>query len=278
MCLIGFNWLSHPRWRLVLAGNRDEFHDRPARAAGWWPDAPGVFGGRDLEAGGSWLALDRRGRLAVVTNFREPGAPPGPRSRGELVSGFVRSDESIDHFADRVAERPDDWSGYNLLLFDLSDGGFGQRALYLSNRAPASPVSVAPGLHGLSNHLLDTGWPKVRLLRQRIERALQSEAPERLLFEALADPEPAPDEQLPATGVELARERLLSPALIRADGYGTRASTVVLVDHEGRVEFVERSWSPLGDTPVSEKRASFAFDPPAGVDGPVAPGQDAVGL
>ncbi|HRO59937.1 MAG TPA: NRDE family protein, partial [Burkholderiaceae bacterium] len=137
-------------------------------------------------------------------------------------------------------------------------------------RAPASPVSVAPGLHGLSNHLLDTGWPKVRRLRQRIERALDSDAPEKPLFEALADAEPAPDDQLPATGVELARERLLSPARIRADGYGTRASTLVLVDHQGRVEFVERSWSPLSDTPVREKSASFEFDAAAPCHGPTA--------
>lgn len=290
MCLIGFAWLSHPRWRLVLAGNRDEFHARPAAPAGWWPDAPGVFGGRDLEAGGSWLAIDRRGRLAVVTNFREPGAPPGPRSRGELVAGFVNGSEDIDEWAHRTAADGAQWSGFNLLLFDLgADDGHATRAAraprapraprarYLSNREPASPAEIAPGVHGLSNHLLDTDWPKVRRLRERVSGALGAsgsteavtgganaagsatgdQAAEQRLFEALADDSLPADPELPDTGIGLERERLLSPAMIRAHGYGTRASTLVLVGHDGRVEFVERSWPPAGDAPVRESRASF---------------------
>lgn len=269
MCLIGFAWLSHPRWRLVLAGNRDEFHARPAASAGWWPHAPGVFGGRDLEAGGSWLAIDRRGRLAVVTNYREPGAPAGPRSRGELVAGFVNGSADIDDWANTIAADGAQWSGFNLLLFDLRQGDQrAPRARYLSNRAPASPTEIAPGVHGLSNHLLDTDWPKVRRLRERVAGALRAgggaagalaadEAPEQPLFEALADHSLPDDPELPDTGIGLDRERLLAPAMIRADGYGTRASTLVLVGHDGRVEFVERSWPPAGDAPVRESRASF---------------------
>ena len=259
MCLIGFAWLSHPRWRLVLAGNRDEFHGRPAASAGWWPHAPGVFGGRDLEAGGSWLAIDRRGRLAVVTNYREPGAPAGPRSRGELVAGFVSGSADIDDWANTIAADGAQWSGFNLLLFDLgTGGGRGPRARYLSNRAPGSPTEIAPGVHGLSNHLLDTDWPKVRRLRERVAGGLdRHEAPEQRLFEALADHSLPADPELPDTGIGLDRERLLAPAMIRADGYGTRASTLVLVGDDGRVEFVERSWPPAGDRPVRESRASF---------------------
>ena len=261
MCLIGFAWLAHPRWRLVLAGNRDEFHARPAAPAGWWPDAPGVFGGRDLEAGGSWLAIDRRGRLAVVTNYRDPAAPAGPRSRGELVAGFVNGSEDIDDWAGRIAEDGSRWSGFNLLLFDLvARNGREPRARYLSNRQPASPSEIAPGVHGLSNHLLDTDWPKVHQLRERVAGALGAaadEAAEQRLFEALADHRPPDDTELPDTGVGLERERLLAPAMIRADGYGTRASTLVLVGHDGRVEFVERGWPPAGDAPVRESRASF---------------------
>lgn len=260
MCLIGFAWLSHPRWRLVLAGNRDEFHGRPAAVAGWWSDAPQVFGGRDLEAGGSWLAVDRRGRLAVVTNFREPAAAPGPRSRGELVAGFVRGGADIDDWAADIAARPAEWSGFSLLLFDLGGASPGSpRARYLSNRMAGAPAAIEPGVHGLSNHLLDSDWPKVRQLRERVAVALQSDAPERLLFDALADRSPAPDHELPAIGVDIERERMLSPAMIRGDGYGTRASTLVLVGHDGRIDFVERGWAPDGDSPVREKRASFSL-------------------
>lgn len=263
MCLIGFAWLAHPRWQLVLAGNRDEFHHRPAAPAGWWPDAPGVFGGRDLEAGGSWLALDRRGRMAVVTNYREPGVSPGPRSRGELVSGFVNGHEDIDDWAREISFRGEQWSGFNLLLFDLGNGsGRKPRARYLSNRETASPTGIAPGVHGLSNHLLNTDWPKVRRLRKRVSDALLMNSAERHLFDALADPALPADSELPDTGIGLERERLLAPARIRADGYGTRASTFVLVDHEGRVEFVERGWPPQGDAPIRESRACFRIGAP----------------
>jgi uncharacterized protein with NRDE domain len=256
MCLIGFAWLAHPRWRLVLAGNRDEFHDRPAAAAGWWADAPGVFGGRDLQAGGSWLAIDRRGRLAVVTNYRDPGGPVGPRSRGELVADFVRSDADIDDWSARIADKATQWSGFNLLLFDLAAAE--PRARYVSNRR-AGPEALTPGVHGLSNHLLNTDWPKVRRLRERVSDALAIMPVEPHLFEALADDRPPPDAELPDTGVGLQRERLLASARIRGDGYGTRASTLVLVGHDGRVEVAERSWSPAGDAILRESRASFGL-------------------
>jgi uncharacterized protein with NRDE domain len=259
MCLIGFAWLAHPRWKLVLAGNRDEFHDRPAAPAGWWPDLPQVFGGRDLQAGGSWLALDRRGRLAVVTNFREPGASPGPRSRGELVAGFVGGQDSLQDCAASIGARREQWSGFNLLMFDLAGPGTAQ-ARYLSNRAPALQSdgdAIAPGVHGLSNHLLDSNWPKVRLLRERLSAALQASALEADVFAALAD-DGIPDETtLPDTGIGLERERMLAPAMIRANGYGTRASTLVLVGHDGEVDFVERSWVPQRREPARESRARF---------------------
>lgn len=256
MCLIAFAWLAHPRWKLVLAGNRDEFHGRPTSSARWWPDAPEVFGGRDLEAGGSWLAIDRRGRLAAVTNFREPGATPGPRSRGELVSGFVRSDANIENWAADVSSQPAQWSGFNLVLFDL---GRTASACYLSNRVPEGPRPLEPGVFGLSNALLDSGWPKVLRIRERLADALRHGAIERRMFDALADSVPVPDSELPATGLDLERERLLSAAMIRNESYGTRASTLVLVDHEGGAEFIERGWSAGSATPVRETRVSFRF-------------------
>ena len=256
MCLIAFRWLDHPRWQLALAANRDEFHDRPALPAAWWPDLAGIYGGRDVEAGGSWTAMHIGGRLAVVTNYREGVARRGPRSRGELVAGFVAAlPDSDEAFARDVREHAQAFAGFNLLVFDLAAEGRQPRARYFTNRADVFGAEVTPGLHGLSNHLLDTPWPKVRRLRDRVGSATTTaEWPEASFFAALADDAPAPDSELPATGVDHERERMLSAARIRGDGYGTRASTVVLVDHDGCVEYVERLWTPDGPEPVRETR------------------------
>lgn len=256
MCLIGFRWLDHPRWQLALASNRDEFHGRPSLPASWWGDPAGIFGGRDVEAGGSWTAIHTHGRLALVTNYREGLAGRGPRSRGELVTGFVARAPGADRdFADEVQHHAQDWAGFNLLVFDLATNRNPGCARYYTNRSDAFGVKVTPGLHGLSNHLLDTPWPKVVRLRERVRTATHADDwPEAPLFEALADDSIATDDELPQTGVDLVRERSLSAARIQGDLYGTRASTVILVDHAGRVEFVERLWAPAGDTPVRETR------------------------
>ena len=260
MCLIGFALDAHDDFVLLLAANRDEYYAREADPAGWWGDRGPVWGGRDRVAGGSWLAIDRHGRLAAVTNVREPGAAPGRRSRGELVADFVGADVPIDAWAAQVAARGDDYAGFNLLLFDP---GAAQPALYVSNRHPRRVLEVPPGVHGLSNHLLDTDWPKVHSLRRRIADALDDpQAPvDAVLLEALADRSQPPDEVLPDTGIGLERERVLAPAMIVAPGlgYGTRASTLVAIRRDGRIEAVERSWTPDGDSVriVGERRARF---------------------
>ncbi len=230
MCLAVFALASHPRYPWVLAANRDEFYARPSAALDWWPDAP-LLGGRDLHAGGSWLALHRSGRLALVTNVREPQVAPPPEaaSRGELVlQALQRPAPALDEL--RQAPR----AGFNLLWADLKAG----EAHWLSNRAGGG--AVTPGLHGLSNAALNTPWPKLKRLRSQLAQALQDEPePARLtatLLAALADRQPAPDAELPDTGVGLLRERQLSSAFVHIAGpdgqpvYGTRCSTVVLAE------------------------------------------------
>jgi uncharacterized protein with NRDE domain len=222
----------------VVAANRDERFDRPAEPAAWWSDAPHVLAGRDLQGRGTWMGVTRDGRWAAVTNVREPSVPQraDAPSRGELVAGFLRGSGDARTYAARIATRAAEWNGFNLLLGD-ADGVW-----WLSNRAPG-PVRVEPGVHGLSNALLDTPWPKVERGRDDLARILAGpeDEIEESLFRTLALRDPAPDARLPDTGVGVEWERALSSPFIALPGYGTRASTVLLVARDGTVRLTERT-------------------------------------
>ena len=237
MCLIVVGWQVHSDYPLLVAANRDEFYARPTALAGYWPDAPEIIAGRDLEAGGTWLGITRGGRFAAVTNVREPGGAPGIHSRGRLTRDFLGGSQGAGEYLGQLAL--DDYAGFNLLAGD------GKELWYCSNRG-APPVALARGIYGLSNHLLDSPWPKLLTARQRFAAALPR-VPERdPLFAILADDEIVPDEELPATGVPLDWERRLSAIFIRSENYGTRASTVVLQATDGAISFEERSFGPYG--------------------------------
>lgn len=241
MCVLAFRWAPGSDNPLLLAGNRDELHDRPAAALDVWrPDrgGPAIVGGRDLEAGGTWLGVTGQGRFAVITNFREPDPrPPGGRSRGDLVVDALGAD-SLDAFADQALASAGSYAGYNLIFGEPGAGDL----RYLSNRGGGICEPVAPGPHGLSNHLLDTPWPKVRKLLRGLEH---TDDPGELI-ERLADREAAADEELPDTGVGEDLERLLSAPFIVSPRYGTRASTVVRWAAE-RVTLWERRFDPAGE-------------------------------
>jgi uncharacterized protein with NRDE domain len=242
MCLIGVAWKSHPRYALVVAANRDEFHARPSAPAASWDEAPDVFGGRDLSAGGSWLALSTRSRLACVTNVRRMVAPdPQAPSRGQLVSGFVRGAAPAAHYSAALQESAPRYAGFNLLIWD------GNELRYLNNHPGFISRAVAPGVHVVSNADLDTPWPKTRRLQAALSAWTASgvDDPEPL-FSALADRTPAADGELPDTGVGLELERMLAPPFIVSPRYGTRCSTVVLVAHDGRADFIERRFAAAG--------------------------------
>jgi len=241
MCLLVFAWRSHAEFSLVLAGNRDEFHARPAEAAHWWKEPDGILAGRDLQAGGSWLGLNRQGRFAVVTNYREPGvATSGRRSRGELVTGFLAGAAPVVDWMDELNARQDDCGGFNLIV---GDGG---QMHYLTNRGEDSRF-LEPGIYGLSNHRLNTPWPKVTAARDGLRRCVeQDRLQSETLFQLLADRTPAAEDELPDTGVPLEWERLLSPAFIVDSRYGTRAGTVLLMDAEGKIDFKERRFDRAG--------------------------------
>lgn len=241
MCLIALAWRAHPRYPLIVVANRDEFHDRPAAPLAEWPDAPGLYGGRDLRAGGAWLALGAGGRLAAVTNVREPPPPSaGLRSRGALATGFLRGAMPAPVAAQGLMAEAAGFGAFNLLLSD------GESLSYASNRPEPRWQPVAPGVHGLSNAGLNTPWPKTLRLRAALQAWLdQGQTELEPLFGALADTRTPDDAELPDTGVGLAMERLLAPPFIRSARYGTRASSVVLVGPEGW-RFEERRFGPDG--------------------------------
>lgn len=236
MCLIGIAYRPGPQPGLVLAANRDEFYERPSAPAQAWADAPDVFGGRDLKSGGSWLAVSVRGRVAAVTNVRRM-VPPNPRAptRGALVADFVRGSASAAAFAQGLAATAGEYPGFNLLLFD------GRELLYVDNHPQYEVAPVAPGVHVVSNDQLDTPWPKSLRLKAVLERTTQREP----LFEALGDRRPAPDAELPDTGVGRELERMLSAPFIVSAAYGTRCSTFVRLAL-GTIEFEERRFDAYG--------------------------------
>jgi uncharacterized protein with NRDE domain len=237
MCLIVVGWRVHPEFPLIVAANRDEFYARPTAFADYWPESPEVIGGRDLEAGGTWLGITRSGRFAAVTNVREPGVAKGLHSRGKLTQAFLAGRESAAEFVKQL--NVGDYSGFNLLLGDA------QSLWYCSNRS-ARPRELGQGIHGLSNHLLDSPWPKLLTARQGFARAIAKLPDRAALFDVLADDEIVPDGELPNTGVPLEWERLLSAIFVRSREYGTRASTVLSLSSDGRIAFEERSFGPEG--------------------------------
>ena len=241
MCLVAVAWKVHPRWRLLLAGNRDEFHARPTAPLAHWVGASGIRAGRDLRSGGTWVGIDGRGRCAVVTNVREPLAAVGGPSRGQLPVGFLESDSTALAHAGSLAATARDFAPFNLLLADTDE------CVYLGNHPRVERRAITPGMHGMSNGGFDVIWPKTRMLcatmQQWIENGRDDFDP---LWRALADERIAPDDELPDTGVGIERERMLSAAFIRGEAYGTRASTLIAIDYAGKGWIAERRFGPNG--------------------------------
>jgi uncharacterized protein with NRDE domain len=254
MCLIVFAWQAHPEYSLVVGANRDEWHDRPAEPAHWWPERK-LLAGRDLEAMGTWLGVTGDGRFGAITNFRDPSDRKSTApSRGSLVADFLDSGESPRRFLERLRNDAHRYNGFNLLLSDrYSMCYFGSREGQIQD--------VAPGVHGLSNHLLDEPWPKVAQAKSALGAVLQAkmarDARQMAIYDLLSDAQIAPDDHLPDTGVGLDWERRLSPALIVSEKYGTRCSTVLMIGNDHHVAFEERTRD--GEGRISQVSA-FAFE------------------
>ena len=241
MCLILLAHRARPGITVQIAANRDEQFARPALAAGWWTDHPDILAGRDLQAGGSWLGVARNGRFAAITNYRDPPSRKDEApSRGALVGDFLLGRQSPGEYLESIAPDAGRFNGFSLLA------GHGGELWFYSNRANAAQA-VTPGVHGLSNHLLDEPWPKVIRGRVWLERLIERPFSAEEHFELLADEEQAADGELPSTGIGLERERRSSAIRIRDAVYGTRCSSVLRIASDGAVAFHERSFSADGE-------------------------------
>ncbi|MFD1205233.1 NRDE family protein [Sporosarcina contaminans] len=251
MCLINFHFQDHPIYRLIVAANRDEFYERPTAPAHFWEDQPHLLAGRDLSQHGTWLGITKNGRFAALTNYRDPSEQKKEiRSRGEIVTAFLDSDMTAAEFLKSLQLKRSEYAGFNVIAGTVDE-------LFYYSNVENEVKEISAGTHGLCNHFLNTPWPKVikgkmdlhRIVEQK--RAIQPSE----LFGVLQHAEPFPDEQLPNTGVGKQLERILSPLFIKSEGYGTRSSTVLLIDHENTITFVERTYR---DGIFMEER-SFSF-------------------
>jgi uncharacterized protein with NRDE domain len=254
MCFIILAYQVHPWYRLIAAANRDEYYERPSAPVAFWEDAPNVLAGRDLKEGGTWMGITREGKFAAITNFRDPGGvKPGAPSRGQLVSNFLRGSEGAASYMDRISQSAQKYNGFNLICGDPRD------LLVYSNRGEIKKLEA--GIYGLSNHLLDTPWPKVTKGKKALSAALKEKSPdlEAALFAILNDRKKASEKKLPSTGVGLEWERLLSSIFIESPTYGTRSSSVLLIGKNNWVKFTEKVFDGKPE-PWVESRFSFRLN------------------
>ncbi len=237
-----------------MAGNRDEFHARPTAPLQRWAEPyEAVIAGRDLRSGGSWMGANVRGHAAVVTNVRDPTAPTGGPSRGELIAGYLSGSLDSIRYTEALANRAGQFAPFNLLIADA------EHCAYLGNH-PAGWQNLPPGVHGMSNGSLDAPWPKTLRLMRAMEKWLAQDATTLdAIWQALADESRPTDSELPHTGVPMELERRLSSAFIRGADYGTRASTVIVIDHAGQGFIHERRFGPEGVF-LGETRAEIPGD------------------
>jgi uncharacterized protein with NRDE domain len=251
MCLILLSYRVHGRYPLILAANRDEFYERPSAAVSLWNDAPGVIAGKDLQRGGTWLGITKTGRLAMLTNYRErPPFGQNAPSRGWLVRDFLCGEEETKAYLEKIEVEKAEYNGFSLILGDMN------RLHYISNRGDM--LELSPGLYGLSNRLLDTPWPKINRGKEAIGSLLSKSdnpLPEDI-FRILADRSKPRDDELPDTGVGLEWERILSSIFITSPKYGTRSSSVIMIDRRNHVMFIERVFNSHPD-PWMEVKFEF---------------------
>lgn len=255
MCLIVFGYKSHPKYDLVFAANRDEFHQRPTRAARFWDRYPHVLAGKDLQAGGTWMGVAKNGSFAALTNYRDPEIQKeNPPSRGHLVLDYLKESTSPEYYLHKVDKEADAYNGFSLLV------GTVQNLMYYSNRQQTQ-IEVKPGIHGLSNHLLDTPWPKVERAKEKLADIMNAtDLSEEALFELLADEQKPPENRLPDTGIPRHLEKKVSPIFIKSEDYGTRCSTILLIDKNGEVSFTEKRFKAGTKQTKESNRYRFSIE------------------
>jgi uncharacterized protein with NRDE domain len=236
MCLLLLAYQYHPNYKIILAANRDEFYKRPALPLHNWKDHPELFAGKDLEGKGTWLGITKTGKLAVITNYRNMGSiKKDAPTRGKLVTDFLLNKIAAERYSDILIKTGNIYNGYNLIYGEIDN-------LYYFSNLKDKASKLSPGIYGLSNHLLDTPWPKVVKSKREFSKILEEETPSKYeLFEILLDNEIFADEELPDTGLPRDLEKMVSPIFTSTDEYGTRSSSVILIDQDNNVLFMEKS-------------------------------------
>lgn len=253
MCLIVFGWDIHPKYKLILAANRDEFYSRPTNAAAFWEDHPQLLGGRDLQAGGSWMLVSRKGKLAAVTNYRDPANIQAyAASRGAIPTDYLTGEYSPKAYAEWLHENQHRYNGFNALIGDAD------MLVHYSNYE-GKINQITPGIHGLSNALLNTRWPKVEKVKSGFRELISTPFSHADLLHLMSDTSTADSSDLPDTGVPPELEKALSAVCIRTENYGTRCTTVMTLDRNGRVAFTEKTHEP-GATPGSRENNPVYFE------------------
>jgi uncharacterized protein with NRDE domain len=243
MCLLLIANKVHPIYKLVIAANRDEFYDRPASPAEFWGDNPELLAGKDLEAEGTWLGITKNGRFSAITNFRDFHSPvkENAPSRGKLTTDFLLGKDSLQSYTAKLKDISSNYNGFNLVY------GIKDELFYFSNQTKIE-IRLAEGIYGISNALLDTPWTKIKRSKKKFSEILNGDAKIiENIFVLLNDKETAPDEELPDTGLDKKREKALSSIFIRTPKYGTRCSTVLLIDKKDNASFIETTYHPVGD-------------------------------
>ncbi len=250
MCLILFSHNHHDQYKLVVAGNRDEFYKRPTQPATFWDEYPHLLAGRDLTAGGTWMGVTRSGKIAMITNFRDlQNINPDAPSRGHLVSDFLLNGEHGGKYLEDIPDNGRAYNGYNLITGTVDE-------MYYQSNYAKGVDKIEPGIHGLSNHLLNTPWPKLEAGKDKLAELLNTNLTPEKAFEALYDNHRFEDESLPDTGVGIDMERMLSSMFIKSPEYGSRISTFITVDYNNQLEFHERTYDTR-DFSYEDRRFRF---------------------
>lgn len=251
MCLMLLGYKVSDKYPLVFAANRDEFYQRPTAPMHFWEDDPFILAGKDLEQGGTWLGLNQNGRFAALTNFRDPSALKADApSRGGIIVDYFQSGSTPEDFLTGLEKQSDVYNGFNLIASD-------KESLFWFSNIKKTIQKIEPGIHGLSNRFLNSPWPKVQKGRAKLKKILCGDIKPELLFNVLKDPSIPADKRLPETGVGLAWERILSPLFIQSDIYGTRSSTILLMDRNRTIKVTERTYDPLDNTVFDDQSFSI---------------------
>ena len=253
MCLIVFGYDTIPGYRLILAGNRDEFYDRPTRAADFWEQEPNLLAGKDLTAGGTWLGINKKGRVSFLTNYRDMSTHnQDAKSRGHLVRNYLTGDYTPYSYLKNL-NSPNQYNGFNLFTGD-------HISFYHFSNVTRKIEKIEPGIHGISNALLNTPWPKVKMAKDSFQKLIENgNLNEDHLFDLLTNKKTHPAEKLPETGLDPELEKAVSAIFIQTGNYGTRSSTLLFIKDSGDMRFVERVYEPGSDVIDQENRFEFSI-------------------